>query len=284
MNDTTVVYKDSTGQPLEYQFKVGNKPLDITGATVKFMMRQAFTSAVKVDQFASATSATKGHVAYSWQPQDVDTQGEYKAWWELDFSGRIIESEELDLVVAEHAPGIRTGTGSVYRTSMSYLPSTWIALETSKGYGDSLLQERCEYVKLRILGETIAVEDESSLDLRVLHFIAKNVAVQLIPTGIDYWLDQKIKVQIETGGASQEIYDYENRAKSLLDLIDKLLADIENEREEIEDILGIYKTVRSTSTAAYAEGQDEGFVTPSPVLNFRNYNWPSKDRPYTNGW
>lgn len=274
MSDSLVVYKDSTGQPVTDQIKVGNKPLDITGSTVTFNMRESFSDTVKVSSAGSIVDATKGQISYEWQAADVDTQGEYKAWWELDLFGAIIETEEFEVIVAEHEPGLRTNTGAVYRAAMSYLPSTWLALEQSPTYGDSMLQEKIEYVKYKILGESVAVADEASLDIRVLNYIAKNVVVQVIPAAVDYWLDQKIKVQLETGGASQEIYHYEERTERLLDLLDKLLKDIDNDTSDIEDLLGKYNTRSVGSTAAYAEGQDEGFVTPSPVLNYRDYAFP----------
>jgi hypothetical protein len=81
-------------------------------------------------------------------------------------------------------------------------------------------------------------------------------------------------VRIETAAAAQEIYDYEDRAKSLMDLYDKLLEEIAVEEKDILDLLDIVHTRKETSTAKFAEGQDEGFVTPSPVLNFRPYHFP----------
>lgn len=274
-----IIYLNNTGQPLSDQIKIGTKPFSIpNGALVSFKMRYADSAILKVDSGADIVDAVKGKVSYEWGDTDLDTKGEYKAWWEIVAGQKIVDSEEFSIIVAEHAPGYRTTTGAIYRTASSFLPSTWTALENSPTYGDALLQEKVEYVKMHILSSAIPVENEADLDIRVLEFLAKNVALKVIPAGIDYWLDQKVSVRIETAAAGQEIYDYEDRAKSLMDLYDKLLEEISLEEKDVLDLLDIVHTRKETSTPKFAEGQDSGFVTPSPVLNFRDYNFPPKKR------
>jgi len=273
--DPIIIYLNNTGQPFNDQIKIGTKPFEIpAGAAVSFKMRYATSSAVKVDSGADIVDAVKGKVSYEWGATDLDTAGEYFGWWEIVAGLEVVESEEFSIIVAKHSPGLRTTTGAIYRAARSFLPSTWVALENSPTYGDSLLQDKVDYVKMHVLGSAVPVEQEENLDIRVIEFLAKNVAVKVIPAGIDYWLDQKVSVRIETAAAAQEIYDYEDRAKSLMDLYEKLLKEISEEERDIMDILDTPLTRRENSIASYAEGQDEGFVTPSPVLNFRPYHFP----------
>jgi hypothetical protein len=268
-----IIYLNNTGQPLTDQIKIGTKPFEIpNGAIVSFKMRYANNANLKVDSGASIVDPVKGKVSYSWGDNDLNEVGEYSAWWEIIAGDKLVDSEEFSIIVAKHAPGYRTTTGAIYRIASSFLPSTWSALEASNNYGDALLQQKVEYVKMHILGYSLPVEDEVNLDIRVLDFLAKNVAAKVIPAGIDYWLDQKVSVTIEGAGAAQEIYDYEDRAESLMTLYQRMIKEIAKEEKDILNILDTPLTRSKNSVPSYAEGQDKGFVTPSPVLNFRPYN------------
>lgn len=270
-----IVYEDNIGQTVEDQIKIAGKPFEIpSSATVSFKMRYANSSGVKVDESAYIVNRIKGQISYTWQSGDLDEPGEYYAWWSVEATGFKFEVTEFPVIVSKHSPGLSVETGQIYNIAKSYIPSTWAALEKSEFYSDALLQDRVEYVKKNILPTPVAVAQEKDLDIRVIHFLAKNVAVKVIPAGIDYWLDQKVSVRIETAAASQEIYDYEDRAKALMDLYQKLLKEIAEEERDIMDLLDTPLTRRENSVASYAEGQDEGFVTPSPVLNFRPYHFP----------
>lgn len=277
INDGTDIYKGATGQVLTDQIKQSNnKPYNIpASASVSFSMRPANSSAAKiVNSSAAVINPTDGAVSYSWTDSDVDTSGEFFGWWTIEVSGVYVDTDEFPILIRKHSPGVKGDIGRIYRLSMSYLPSTWIALQNLNTYGDAVLQDKIEYVKYAILEEECTVAQEDDLDIRVANYIAKNVVVQIIPAGIDYWLDQRVGVTIETGAAAQENVRYEDRAQSLMDLYDRLLKEIAREKADIEDILDNKPVRDSNSVPMYAEGQDDGFVTPSPVLNFRDYNFP----------
>lgn len=63
-------------------------PLDLTGRTVKFIMRLRSGSSPKVNANATIASATDGQVSYSWTGTDTDTSGSYIAEWETTLAGR----------------------------------------------------------------------------------------------------------------------------------------------------------------------------------------------------
>jgi hypothetical protein len=61
--------------------------IDLTNATVKFRMRLAGASTLKVN--STATNVGSGIVEYPWAAIDTDTPGTYSAEWELTYSGGV---------------------------------------------------------------------------------------------------------------------------------------------------------------------------------------------------
>ena len=84
-NDTSpalqATLKDSTGTAV-----------DLSGATVRFHMRQIGATSAKVDAAATVSDADGGVVYYSWAAADTDTVGSFEAEFEVTFTGGEIES------------------------------------------------------------------------------------------------------------------------------------------------------------------------------------------------
>lgn len=64
-----------------------NGPIDLTGATVRFHLRTALTGEIAVDGAATVTDADAGTVEYEWEAGDTAVDGDYRAEWEITFSG-----------------------------------------------------------------------------------------------------------------------------------------------------------------------------------------------------
>lgn len=69
------------------QLLVGGAPVNLTGRSVRFIMKHSVTGAVKVAVAATITDATNGRVSHSWGATDTDTVGLYRAEWEVTSAG-----------------------------------------------------------------------------------------------------------------------------------------------------------------------------------------------------
>lgn len=87
----TITYEDGT-------------TVNLTSASVKLKMRPANSAALKVDSAGSVVTGADGTVSYPWATGDVDTVGNYKAWWEVTLSGLTQDTPEFDVEIIEHAP------------------------------------------------------------------------------------------------------------------------------------------------------------------------------------
>lgn len=67
------------------------RPVNISGATVRFLMRAIDGTTNKVTAVATnlddGTLANRGRVAYTWQTADINTPGDFKAEFEVSFAG-----------------------------------------------------------------------------------------------------------------------------------------------------------------------------------------------------
>ena len=82
------VKKDDT-RPLDVTLRRGGSAIDLTGATVRFIM----TNGVKtVEGNCTLEDAAAGEVRFSWAPGDLDTAAIFRAEWEITYTGGEIET------------------------------------------------------------------------------------------------------------------------------------------------------------------------------------------------
>lgn len=82
MSDIFYLKKGDTSPSIRYTL---SPTVDLTGATVRFSMRNRATGAIKINRATAGivAPATGGVVQYNWTSGDVDTAGEYQAEFEI---------------------------------------------------------------------------------------------------------------------------------------------------------------------------------------------------------
>jgi hypothetical protein len=91
--------------------KVNGVPFPLTTSTVKLRMRLPSGTTFKVDTAAVVTDAANGAVRYDWAAIDVDTPGDYVAWWSVTLpSGNIQDTPEFAVRVTDHIVPSRSYT------------------------------------------------------------------------------------------------------------------------------------------------------------------------------
>lgn len=81
---------------------IDGAPVDLTGATVKFMMREESSATPKVNATATVVDVLGGQVRYDWAALDVDTKGEYRAWFRVTMSGKDQDTPEFTVNFLAH--------------------------------------------------------------------------------------------------------------------------------------------------------------------------------------
>jgi len=80
------IVRNDTRPPLEFTLTQDGAPVDLTGCTVKFYMKDATTGSVKINGVAcTITDATKGKCRYSWTSSDTNTSATYLGEVEVTF-------------------------------------------------------------------------------------------------------------------------------------------------------------------------------------------------------
>lgn len=103
------VKQDQAGSRLRAQLlEPDGSPMDLTGATVRFLMRAPGSSALKVDGEGEIESAAEGRVAYVWQAADLDQLGRYEAEWEVQRGGAVIRVPGDSYVRIDVIPSVRS--------------------------------------------------------------------------------------------------------------------------------------------------------------------------------
>jgi hypothetical protein len=272
--DAFVMYKDNIAPSISDTIAISGRPVDLTGAAVKFMMRLTESSTVKVNASAIIVApATSGQVQYDWISGDTNVPGEYSYWWRVTKSGRDQDTPEVPLRIDEHAPG-EAGvlTGEIAKLVKTYLPTTWNALSDPEVYGEALLERRINTAKFRLFGTVVQASLEATIyNDFVLDYAAKLATIRIIPAAVDFWSNRSLSVV-----TPQETVTYPDRVNSLWMLHKRLLGEL------IEDetlFLSFFKSpfVRAKGMGArVGNGSAGNNATPDPW----DFGWRDSRLPF----
>lgn len=217
-----------TSPSLVDHIEIDGKRVDLTGVLqAKFRMREVTSAITKIDANGiphADQNLHKGEIRYDWAAGDLTPAGEYAFWWFLELAdGRVLETLEQRIYVDEHSPGVGVTFGVIADRARAHLPITFDALSRDSKFGDRRIQDTVEAVKSRVFSTTVVATAEISLHRLVREYLAKLVALALIPPGMDYW--QRQHSQISTGRDPVEIETFPDAIKTLGEIQDRLLAE-----------------------------------------------------------
>ncbi len=256
MASTIRITQGSTSPPVTDTLQSAGVPINLTGATVRFQMRKENSAVNAVDSSASIISAVAGTVSYAWGSSDTANEGVYQAWWKATLSGGLVfQSPEFLIYVDAHGPGDSSQLGEIATQARQLMPVTWDALSTSPMYGDYMLSGRTSYVKYKLFATVVAPLVEASVyNPMVLDYAAKETALQVIPAGIDFWMNSKLSIETE-----RENITYPDRIEGLKRLQEWLLAEVARLRVDLNDQFVVRRKGHYPKV-----GNGNDLITPNP--------------------
>lgn len=250
------ITQGSTSPPVTDTLQTNGAPINLTGASVRFQMRKENGAVNAVDSSATIVSPTAGTVKYDWTSSDTANEGVFYGWWKATLStGFIYQSPEFRILIDAHAPGDAAQLGEISTQARQLLPITWDALSSSNLYGDNMLSGRSSYVKYKLFATVVSPLVEASIyNPMVLDYAAKELALQVIPAGIDFWMNSKISIETE-----RENVAYPDRIEGLKRLQEWLLAEVAKLRVDLNDNFVVR---RKGNYPKVGNGND--LITPNP--------------------
>lgn len=159
--------------------------------------------------------------------------------------------------------------GAIAERVQGILPVTWDALTRDPRYGDGLMRQTIDYVKDSVFGEVVAPEAESVYPMLTIDYAAKLAALEIIPAGIDFWMNEPIS---ESATGTNENHSFTDRAAALRQLRADLLEQTRLLAPDIQGLLG-YRRV-SGRAVPLMDTIDTPLLTPDPTTFPRPFAAP----------
>ena len=83
--------RNDTKEPIQATLSDQAGPVDLSGATVRFHMKDR-RGVVVVDADAEVVTAASGVVRYQWQAEDTEAAGDFYAEWEVTFASGAVQT------------------------------------------------------------------------------------------------------------------------------------------------------------------------------------------------
>lgn len=139
------------------------------------------------------------------------------AWYQVIFKDASDNTDTTDPVFFS---AIASPVGLAVKAIM---PLTWRALSAASYYGESMLMSRVEVALHECFPQAVAEASQSTYSPLMIEYAAKRAALEIIPAGIEYWMNQTNT--ISTTGTS-ETTSYTDRANQLRELAKWLQAEV----------------------------------------------------------
>jgi len=151
--------------------------------------------------------------------------------------------------------------GSIASAAQGEIPESWDALQRSSHYGDSFLQTKRDSVVMKLFGEMISSVVEAALDVRVIDYAGKVLALDLITPALDYWSKQPVSLGAQ---GQQEVKGWTDRSARLIDIRTWLLQETRMLWPDVEPLLPNRLTQAAASRPRVREIDPAFAHTPSP--------------------
>lgn len=150
---------------------------------------------------------------------------------------------------------------AIATSAQGELPETWEKLANAKSFGNSLLQKHTEAIHKYLFGDVLTQAEQEALDVRVVDYAGKLLALRLIRPAIDYWSKQTISVT--TGENDQKSWN--DRAQALNDLKKDLLEETRQMMPDVEALLPERLIKKARGVPLVEDLPLEAAHTPDPL-------------------
>lgn len=151
--------------------------------------------------------------------------------------------------------------GAIAEAARRVLPVTWDALSRDTNrFGDALLQSIVDTVKDTLFGNVVTAQAEDQYPLRVIQYAGKMVALELIPAGIDFWMNELLQ---ESASGVAEQHTFVDRADKLRQQGERLGWEITRDSNDIYALLG-RRPNRRVPVMGISISADDVLLTPNP--------------------
>lgn len=189
---------------------------------------------------------------------NVDDAGRWVYEWRTT-GGNSVSIGEFDVLVSPMDDPLR---GIIARQVRSLMPVTWEALKNADYYGESLLAERVGIAKALALPAALVGQDETVFTALMRDYIATLAAIEIIPAGIEYWMQQKIMVSAT--GTNESTSYTDRQAAFLKSLLPRLLA----KAAQLAANPSVIALANSSYESPAISGNDDGQLITSDPYTF----------------